>query len=153
MTEHATEFVGPTTFRALTHEPVAVGLFDEPGDPIHHVSLAQECDAFVIAPCTANVVAKLACGLADDLLTTTALATTAPLVVAPAMNVHMHENAATQENLRVLAARGVTLVEVEEGYLACGDVGKGGSPTWTPSWPPRFAPPACGATWRGGMSW
>ena len=125
MTEHATEFVGPTTFRALTHEPVAVGLFDEPGDPIHHVSLAQECDAFVIAPCTANVAAKLACGLADDLLTTTALATTAPLVVAPAMNVHMHENAATQENLRVLAARGVTLVEAEEGYLACGDVGKG----------------------------
>ena len=125
MTEHATEFVGPTTFRALTHEPVAVGLFDEPGDPIHHVSLAQECDAFVIAPCTANVVAKLACGLADDLLTTTALATTAPLVVAPAMNVHMHENAATQENLRVLAACGVTLVEAEEGYLACGDVGKG----------------------------
>ncbi len=125
MTENACEFVGPATFRALTHEPVAVGLFDEPGDPIHHVSLAQECDAFVIAPCTANVLAKMAHGIADDLLTTTALATTAPLVVAPAMNVHMYENAATQENLGVLAARGVRIVEAGEGYLACGDVGKG----------------------------
>lgn len=126
MTEHATEFVGPTTFRALTHEPVARGpCSTNRATPSTTCRSRQECDAFVIAPCTANVAAKLACGLADDLLTTTALATTAPLVVAPAMNVHMHENAATQENLRVLAARGVTLVEAEEGYLACGDVGKG----------------------------
>ncbi len=125
MTEHACKFVGPATFRALTREPVAVGLFDEPGDAIHHVSLAQECDAFLIAPCTANVLAKMAHGIADDLLSTTALATTAPLVVAPAMNVHMYENEATQENLRVLAERGVRIVEAEDGYLACGDVGKG----------------------------
>ena len=96
MTEHATEFVGPTTFRALTHETVAVGLFDDPSDPIHHVSLAQEADVFLIAPCTANVIAKIANGIADDLLTTTALATTAPLVIAPAMNVNMYENGATR---------------------------------------------------------
>ena len=105
MTEHATHFVDPTTFRALTHEPVAVGLFDEPGDPIHHISLAEECDLFLIAPCTANAAAKIAIGIADDLLTTTALATTAPLMIAPAMNVHMYEAEATQENFATLRAR------------------------------------------------
>lgn len=125
MTEHACEFIGPTTFRALTREPVAVGLFDEPGDPIHHVSLAQEADAMLIAPCTANVLAKLACGIADDLLTTTALALTAPLVIAPAMNVHMYENAATRNNMGVLHIRGARFIEAEDGYLACGDTGRG----------------------------
>ena len=125
MTEHATHFVDPTTFRALTHEPVAVGLFDEPGDPIHHISLAEECDLFLIAPCTANVAAKIAIGIADDLLTTTALATTAPLVIAPAMNVHMYEAEATQKNFATLRARGVRIVDADEGYLACGDVGRG----------------------------
>lgn len=125
MTEHATAFVGPTTFRALTHEEVAVGLFDDPSDPIHHVSLAQEADVFCIAPATANVIAKIANGTADDLLTTTALATSAPLVVAPAMNVGMYEAPATQGNLARLRARGATVVEPGEGYLACGDTGKG----------------------------
>lgn len=125
MTEHAAEFVGPTTFRALTREPVATALFDEPGDPIHHVSLAQECDCFLIAPCTANVAAKIAHGIADDLLTTTALATKAPLIIAPAMNVNMYEAPATQENFRVLRERGVCMVEADEGYLACGDCGRG----------------------------
>ena len=125
MTEHATEFVGPTTFRGLTREPVAVGLFDAPGDPIHHVSLAQECDLFLIAPCTGNVVAKVACGIADDLLTTTALACPAPLMIAPAMNVNMYEAAATQENFATLRRRGVQIIEADEGYLACGDVGRG----------------------------
>lgn len=125
MTEHATEFVGPTTFRALTHETVAVGLFDDPSDPIHHVSLAQEADAFVIAPCTANVIAKIANGLADDLLTTTALATTSPLIIAPAMNVNMYENPATRYNIGKLHIRGVRIVEAGDGYLACGDIGRG----------------------------
>lgn len=125
MTEHACEFVGPTTFRALSREPVAVGLFDDPSDPIHHVSLANECDVFLIAPCTANVAAKLACGLADDLLTTTALATRAPIVLAPAMNVGMYENPATAANLAVLRERGFGIVEADVGYLACGDVGRG----------------------------
>lgn len=125
MTEHATHFVDPLTFRSLTHEPVAVGLFDDPSDPIHHISLADEADAFIIAPCTANVVAKIAHGIADDLLTTTALACTSPIVVAPAMNVHMYEAAITQENLSRLARRGVRIVEAASGYLACGDVGRG----------------------------
>lgn len=128
MTEHAAEFVGPTTFRALTREPVALGLFDNPGDPIHHISLAQECDLFLIAPCTANVAAKLAHGIADDLLTTTALATKAPIVVAPAMNVAMYEAAATQENLNTLRRRGLVVLEPDEGYQACGDVGRGRMP-------------------------
>lgn len=125
MTEHATEFVGPATFRALTHEEVGVGLFDDPTDPIPHISLAQEADCFVIAPCTANMIAKIANGLADDLLSTTALACTCPLVVAPAMNVHMHENPATRYNLGKLQIRGARIVEADTGYLVCGDVGRG----------------------------
>ena len=126
MTKNACEFVGPTTFRALTHEPVAIDTFgDGPGDPIHHVSLAEECDLFLIAPCTANVLAKMAAGIADDLLSTTALACTAPIAVAPAMNVHMYEASATQHNMQVLASRGVDFIEPGEGYLACGDVGRG----------------------------
>ena len=126
MTKNACEFVGPTTFRALTHEPVAIDTFgDGPGDPIHHVSLAEECDLFLIAPCTANVLAKMAAGIADDLLSTTALACTAPIAVAPAMNVHMYEAVATQHNMQVLASRGVRFIEPGEGYLACGNVGRG----------------------------
>lgn len=125
MTQHATHFVDPVTFRALTHEKVAVDLFDDPTDPIHHISLAQEADLFLIVPCTANVMAKLAYGLADDLLSTSALATTAPVMLAPAMNVHMYENPVTQENMAKLKARGVRFIEPDAGYLACGDVGKG----------------------------
>lgn len=125
MTEHATHFVDPTSFRALSREKVAVGLFDDPEDPIHHISLAQEADLFLIAPCTANVMAKIANGIADDLLTTTALATKAPILIAPAMNANMYENPATQENMRVLSGRGVGFVEPGEGYLACGEEGKG----------------------------
>lgn len=125
MTEHGTHFVDPVTFRALTHEKVAVDLFDDPSDPIHHISLAQECDVFLIAPCTANVMAKVACGIADDLLSTTALATTATLAIAPAANVHMYEAAATQENMATLRRRGVRFIEGDAGYLACGDVGRG----------------------------
>lgn len=126
MTKNACEFVGPTTFRALTHEPVAIDTFgDGPGDPIHHVSLAEECNLFLIAPCTANVIAKMAAGIADDLLSTTALACTEPIALAPAMNVHMYEAVATQHNMQVLASRGVSFIEPGEGYLACGDVGRG----------------------------
>lgn len=128
MTEHATHFVDPLTFRALTHEPVGLGLFDDPSDPIHHISLAQEADLFLIAPCTANVVAKLASGIADDLLTTTALATIAPIMVAPAMNVHMYENALTQHNLETLRTYGFIVIDADAGYQACGDVGKGRLP-------------------------
>lgn len=125
MTEHATSFVGPTTFRALTREEVAVDLFDNPGDPIHHISLAKEPDVVLVAPATANVVAKVAHGQADDLLTTTVLATDAPVVVAPAMNVGMWQAEATQKNIATLEQRGFDIVRPATGYLACGDTGEG----------------------------
>ena len=125
MTEHATSFVGPTTFRALTREEVAVDLFDNPSDPIHHISLAKEPDVVLVAPATANVVAKVAHGQADDLLTTTVLATDAPVVVAPAMNVGMWQAEATQKNIATLEQRGFDIVRPTTGYLACGDTGEG----------------------------
>lgn len=125
MTEPATHFVGPTTFRALTRNTVAVSLWDAASDPIHHVSLAQEADVMVIAPATANCVAKLAHGIADDLLTTTALACDAPLIVAPAMNDRMWAAEATQDNIRTLESRGVVIVGPGTGDLACGTVGSG----------------------------
>lgn len=128
MTEHATHFVDPVTFRALTHEKVAIDLFDDPTDPIHHISLAQECDMFVIAPCTANVMAKMAHGLADDLLSTIALATPSPILLAPAMNMHMFDNPATQANIEILRSRGIHFIDPASGYQACGDVGKGRMP-------------------------
>ena len=129
MTEHATQFVGPTTFRALTHEKVAIGLFDDPEDPIHHISLAQEADVVLVAPATANCIAKMAHGIADDLMSTTLLATKAPILIAPAMNSGMWSAAATQENVEVLKSRGVHFVQPDSGYLACGVIGSGRLPT------------------------
>ncbi len=128
MSEHATQFVGPTTFRALSHEPVAVGLFDDPHDPIHHISLAQEADVVLVAPATANIVAKMAHGIADDLISTTLLATRAPIIIAPAMNSGMWEAAATQENIATLAKRGVKIIQPDSGYLACGEIASGRLP-------------------------
>lgn len=125
MTGNATRFVGTATMRALSGEPVAVSLWDEPAARVHHISLAEEADVFVIAPATANVLAKLAHGRADDLLTTTALATEAPVVVAPAMNVHMWRADATRDNVATLRSRGCVVVEPDTGELACGDVGEG----------------------------
>jgi phosphopantothenoylcysteine decarboxylase/phosphopantothenate--cysteine ligase len=125
MTEAATNFIGPATFRALTGEPVAVGLWDEADARVHHISLAQEADVFAIVPATANTIAKIATGRADDLLSTSALATEATLVVAPAMNVHMWRAEATQTSLGTLRIRGAVIVEPECGELACGDVGEG----------------------------
>ena len=125
MSEHATEFVGPLTFRALTNEPVAVGLFDDPSDPIHHISLAQEPDLVVVAPATANIIAKMANGVADDLISTTLLATPRPIVIAPAMNNGMWKAPATQANMATLLERGVHVVGPGSGYLACGDVDTG----------------------------
>ena len=125
MTKHACEFVGPATFRALTKESVAIDLFDKPQDPIHHISLAKEADLFCVAPATANCIAKLSGGIADDLLTTTALAVTCPRIVAPAMNSAMYDNEETQANLSNLKARGWEIIEPESGYLACGDDGRG----------------------------
>ena len=125
MTASAQRFVTPLTFRTLTGESVGVSLWDDPTQHVHHVSLAQEADVMVIAPCTANVIAKLAQGRADDLLTTTALATEAPIVIAPAMNTHMWRKDVTTANVAVLRERGVVFVEPESGDLACGDVGEG----------------------------
>ncbi len=125
MTHNAARFVGPATFKALTREPVALELFDMPGDEIHHISLAQEADIFAIVPATANVIAKIAAGICDDLLTTTALATEAPLLVAPAMNVHMYRNPRFENALEQLKNSGVTVVDPEAGYLACGETGEG----------------------------
>lgn len=125
MTEAATHFVGPTTFRALTGEPVAAGLWDEADARVHHISLAEEADVFVVAPATANTIAKLAAGRADDLLSTSVLATEAPIVLAPAMNVHMWRAEPTREAIATLRVRGAIVVEPESGELACGDVGEG----------------------------
>jgi phosphopantothenoylcysteine decarboxylase/phosphopantothenate--cysteine ligase len=125
MTENATKFVTPVTFRALTRQPVGTSMWDEPDARIHHISLAEAAEVLVIAPCTANVIAKLAHGRADDLLTTTALATEAPVVIAPAMNEHMWRKEITQANVAALRARGYVFVEPETGELACGEVGEG----------------------------
>lgn len=126
MTRGAAEFVTPLTFQTLSRRPVATGLFDPVAtwEP-RHVSLAQGADVLVVAPCTANVIAKLAHGIADDALTATALACRAPLVVAPAMNDGMFANPATQANLATLRERGAIIVEPAEGELACGTRGTG----------------------------
>jgi phosphopantothenoylcysteine decarboxylase / phosphopantothenate---cysteine ligase len=126
MTEAATHFLGPLTLRTLTGEPVVTSLWDDTtASRVYHVSLAEEADVFAIVPCTANVIAKLAGGVADDMLTTTALATEAPLVIAPAMNTHMWRDEATRANLGLLRERGAVVVEPASGELACGDVGEG----------------------------
>lgn len=126
MTQSAAKFVTPLTFQTLSRHRVHVDTFDEQ-DPtvVAHIDLADRADLFVVAPATANILAKMACGLADDMLSTTLLATTADVLVAPAMNVHMYEHPAVQENMRILAERGVRFIEPGTGQLACGYVGKG----------------------------
>ena len=126
MTQAATRFVGELTFRALTRRPVVLDMFQETETwrPTH-IALADWANVLVIAPCTANVMAKLAHGLADDALSATALACQAPLVMAPAMNEKMWNHPATRENLRLLKSRGVVVVDVEQGELACGCEGRG----------------------------
>jgi phosphopantothenoylcysteine decarboxylase/phosphopantothenate--cysteine ligase len=124
MTPAATRFVGADTFAALTGREVFSDVFDHP-EVVLHVRLAREADAAVVAPATANVLAKLALGIADDLLTSTLLEFTGPLVVAPAMHSGMHAHPATQENLRRLGERGVWIVGPIEGPLAAGDEGMG----------------------------
>jgi len=131
MTRHACEFITPLTFASLTGKKVITEMFGEAQgssnveSAIEHIAVAQSIDALVIAPATANVLAKMAQGIADDFLTTLCLATKAPLIVAPAMNVNMWEHPATQKNLEVLRSRGVRVVNPDEGYLACGMTGAG----------------------------
>ena len=125
-TAHATEFVRPITFSTMSGQPCIVDTFERPETwNVKHISLAQAADLFVIAPATANILAKLACGIADDMLSTTVLATKAPLLVAPAMNTGMWTAAATQANMKTLRSRGVHVIGPAGGRLACGDSGEG----------------------------
>jgi len=129
MTENATEFIAPLTFEQLTGNRVSVDTFDRNFvHQVEHISLARRTDLAIIAPATANVIAKCAHGLADDMLTTTVLACLCPKLIAPAMNTNMYENPVTQDNLETLRRYGWTVIEPAEGRLACGDVGKGKLP-------------------------
>src|SRR6202163_1299284 len=132
MTRAAREFVTPLTFAALSGQKVITDLFGDAAggeanleSAIEHIAVAQRTDLLVVAPATADVIAKFARGIADDFLTTLYLASTAPVVIAPAMNVNMWNHAATQENVEMLRARGVKIVDPDEGYLACGMTGAG----------------------------
>jgi phosphopantothenoylcysteine decarboxylase / phosphopantothenate---cysteine ligase len=132
MTRSAQEFITPLTFAALTGQKVITEMFGKEANAtanvesaIEHIAVAQRIDLLVVAPATADILAKFAQGIADDFLTTLYLATKAPVVVAPAMNVNMWENAATQQNISTLKSRGVYVVDPDEGYLACGMTGAG----------------------------
>ena len=129
MTKNATEFIGPHTFESLTGNRVSVDTFDRNYQfQVEHIALADQADLVLVAPATANVLAKLAHGLADDMLTTTILACNCPKIAAPAMNTKMYENPITQDNLDILRKYGWEIVEPASGRLACGAVGKGKMP-------------------------
>ncbi|HEX9036860.1 MAG TPA: bifunctional phosphopantothenoylcysteine decarboxylase/phosphopantothenate--cysteine ligase CoaBC [Ktedonobacterales bacterium] len=129
LTEHANQFVSPLTFSAVSQRPVYRDLWETTGEAAaRHIALGRDADALVIAPATANTIARLAHGLADDLLTTVALATTAPLLLAPAMETHMWSHPATQANLQLLERRGATIIPPESGRLASGSTGVGRLP-------------------------
>jgi phosphopantothenoylcysteine decarboxylase/phosphopantothenate--cysteine ligase len=126
MTDNAEEFITPLTLETLSRKPVLRDMFARDVEwDMAHISLAKLADVFVVAPATANVIGKMACGIADDLLTCTAVTTKAPIVVAPAMNTDMLTNPIVQENIAKLKKLGVMFVEPKEGKLACGDIGKG----------------------------
>ncbi len=126
MTTCASQYIGPLTFRALTDHPVPQGGYAEQDPETYtHLGLSEDADAMVVAPCSAQTLARLAHGFADDVLSCTALSMVAPLLVAPAMNTRMWENAATQENVAQLKRRGVTVVDPGVGELACGTSGAG----------------------------
>ncbi len=126
MTRHATEFVRPLTFEALSGQPVIVEMFDRPNyATIEHIAVAREADLLLVAPATANIIAKFAHGVADDFLSTVYLSNTNPVLIAPAMNVEMWNHAATRANIKILRERGVSFVEPGVGYQACGEVGMG----------------------------
>ncbi len=126
MTESATKFIAPLTLRSITGRPVVTDMFELASEfSIEHIALAEAADILVIAPATANIIAKLAVGISDDMLTCTVLATKAPVIMAPAMNVNMFQNSVTQDNLAKLKARGFTVVDPGYGRLASGEVGWG----------------------------
>ena len=126
MTKNACQFVAPLTFETLSNHAVVTDTFARPDTwEVEHIALAKRADVFVIAPATANILAKMAHGIADDMLSTTVLATKAPVLAAPAMNTGMWENIATRENVEILRRRGIRFVGPEGGFLACGDTGAG----------------------------
>jgi len=126
MTQEAEEFIRPVVFQGLSGNKVYRGLFDEPEDwEMEHVSLAQKADLVLVAPATANIIAKVSCGICDDLLTCVISATAAPVVFAPAMNERMYKNKITQENIKRLKSLGYGFVEPRVGRLACGKMGVG----------------------------
>ena len=129
MTESATEFINPLTFHSITHLPVESKLFSTTTSEVKHIGLADKADLFLIAPATANFIAKAAAGIADDLLTTVILATQAPIMIAPSMNVHMFENQVVQRNMETLEDLGYDIITPDSGYLACGYTGKGRLPS------------------------
>ncbi|MEN6313089.1 MAG: bifunctional phosphopantothenoylcysteine decarboxylase/phosphopantothenate--cysteine ligase CoaBC [Clostridiaceae bacterium] len=129
MTEHAVKFVAPLTFRSLCHRPVITDMFEVPEQwNIKHISLAQKADLFVIAPATANIIGKLAAGIADDMLSTTVMATKAPVLIVPAMNYNMYANPILQENVEKLKSMGYRFMEPDTGMMAEGTSGKGRLP-------------------------
>lgn len=129
MTKGATEFVSPLTFQTLAKTRVILDMFSVDYEPdVHHISLAEKADVFVVAPATADFIAKAAHGIADDMLTTTFLAATCDKWVVPAMNTHMFENPITQKNIQTLKENGIGVMKPDSGLLACGDVGKGRMP-------------------------
>ena len=126
MTENARQFITPLTLETLSGNPVVHDTFERPATwEVEHIALAKRAEVFVIAPATANILAKMACGIADDMLSTTVLATKAPVLVAPAMNTGMWTAPATRQNVETLRQRGVRFVGPEAGFLACGDEGSG----------------------------
>lgn len=126
MTKSAAEFVTPLTFQSLSQNYVTIDMFEQPKSwDIEHIALAQKADVFLIAPATANIIGKIANGIADDMLSTTVMATKAKTLVAPAMNTNMYENTILQENISKLKKLGYKFIDPEEGRLACGDIGKG----------------------------
>lgn len=129
MTRNAQQFISPVVFEALTGNKVIDDVFDrDSGYHVAHIAMAQEADVVMIAPASANIIAKLANGIADDMLSTTMLAVTAPVMIVPAMNTKMYEHPATQANLEKLRAYGYRVIDPASGYLACGDTGKGKMP-------------------------
>jgi phosphopantothenoylcysteine decarboxylase/phosphopantothenate--cysteine ligase len=129
MTEHGTKFVTPLTFQSISHNPVYTNMFEVPDEwDIEHISLANKADIMLIAPATANIIGKIASGIADDMLTTTLLATKAPVVLAPAMNYNMYDNEIVQENISKLKKKGFYVLEPEVGMMAEGSEGKGRLP-------------------------
>ena len=126
MTKNAQQFVSPVTFQAIANSPVVTDMFDEPKTwDTEHIALAQKADIFLIAPATANIIGKMNNGVADDMLSTTVMATRAPVVIAPAMNTNMYLNPVVQRNIDGLKALGVEFVDPASGRLACGDIGIG----------------------------